>query len=80
VARRSFGFLRRSSSGRWQASYTDPDAGRRVSARTTFATKADASVWLATVQADKARGDFLTHGPRTDPSRSGRRSGWRDCM
>jgi site-specific recombinase XerC len=47
------------SSGRWQASYRDEHSGVRVVAPTTFRTKADANVWLATVEADKARGDLL---------------------
>jgi hypothetical protein len=73
MARRSFGGLRRLPSGRWQASYTDSLTGKRVVGRSTFATKADASVWLATVQADQSRGDFL------DPRMSRRRfSEWAD--
>ncbi|MCU1450864.1 MAG: xerD [Acidimicrobiales bacterium] len=67
MARRSFGHVRKMASGRWQASYTDEATGERVPARSTFGTKADANLWLSTVQTDQTRGDFLdpnlTHRP-----------------
>ena len=56
--RRSFGSVRRLTSGRWQARYRD-DAGSLQSAPRTFASKGDASRWLATAEADQARGEWL---------------------
>ncbi len=44
-SRRGFGTLRKLPSGRWQASYVGPDAGRHTSP-TTYATKTDADFWL----------------------------------
>lgn len=44
--RRSFGAMRKLPSGRYQASYLDPN-GRRVNAPTTFTTKGDADTWLS---------------------------------
>jgi integrase len=48
---RSFGSIRKLSSGRWQARYRGPD-GLLRSAPQTFAYKADASKWLALALAD----------------------------
>lgn len=48
--RRSYGSVRQVSSGRWQARYVDPLTGKRVAAPSTFATKGDATRWLARVQ------------------------------
>ena len=59
MARRSFGHVRKMPSGRWQASYTDEHSGERVLAPATFRTKADANIWVSTVEADRARGDLL---------------------
>lgn len=59
MARRPFGHVRRMPSGRWQASYTDDTTGERILAPTTFRTKAEANIWVSTVEADKARGDLL---------------------
>ncbi len=56
MARRSFGYVRKLRSGRWQASYTDERSGERIGAEDTFAAKADADLWLATVAADRSRG------------------------
>lgn len=56
MARRSFGYVRKLRSGRWQASYTDERSGERIAAQDTFAAKADADLWLATVAADRSRG------------------------
>lgn len=39
--------VRKLASGRWQASYHNPELGRRVNAPTTWNTKADATAWLA---------------------------------
>jgi integrase len=59
VARRSFGYVRKLPSARYQASYIGPDGGRHT-ALSTFSRKSDASDWLATVQADIARGDWVS--------------------
>ena len=49
--RRQFGSIRRLPSGRWQARYRDPLTGQRwVPAPTTFASKGDASRWLAALE------------------------------
>jgi integrase len=56
--RRQFGSVRRLPSGRWQARYETPGAVS-VNAPTTYATKAEATAWLATVEADQARGAWL---------------------
>lgn len=45
--RRGFGRLRQLPSGRWQASYTGPDAKLHKAPR-TYATQVDAEGWLAT--------------------------------
>lgn len=54
--RRTFGFVRQMKSGRWQASYLDPVSRQRITAPATFETKSDASRWIATAEADLARG------------------------
>ncbi len=65
--RRQFGKIRKLPSGRYQASYLHPISGRRATAPQTFRAKADASSWLATIQADLSRGDHLDEdGGRTD--------------
>ncbi|SFS79988.1 Phage integrase, N-terminal SAM-like domain [Streptomyces harbinensis] len=56
-SRRNFGAVRQYRSGRWTASYRDPDGEERRSPQ-TFATKTDAEVWLAQVRADLTRGDW----------------------
>jgi hypothetical protein len=43
--RRSFGYIRRLPSKRYQASYIGPDLGRHA-APDTFETKMDAEAWL----------------------------------
>ena len=55
MSRRSFGTIRKLPSGRYQARYSDA-SGKQISAGTTFATKAAAHRWLATVEADLVRG------------------------
>jgi integrase len=57
---RSFGSIRKLSSGRWQARYRGPD-GLLRSAPHTFARKTDASRWLALTEAE------LLNGGWTDP-------------
>lgn len=53
--RRGFGNVRKLPSGRWQARYRLPGGGH-LAAPGTFATKAEATRWLAMVEADQARG------------------------
>ena len=53
--RRGFGNVRKLPSGRWQARYWLPGGGH-LAAPGTFATKAEANRWLATVEADRSRG------------------------
>jgi len=58
-ARRSdFGAMRKLPSGRWQVRYRDR-SGRMVPAPTTFATRGDASRWLAATRADLDRGAYF---------------------
>ncbi|MFD0595440.1 hypothetical protein ACFQZ4_26450 [Catellatospora coxensis] len=56
--RRQFGKVRQLPSGRFQASFIDP-SGQRQNAPDTFTRKADASRWLALVEADLSRGTWL---------------------
>lgn len=56
--KRQFGAIDKLPSGRWRVRYRDP-GGRRVTAPTSFPTKADANAFLATVHADLARGQYL---------------------
>jgi integrase len=58
--RRSFGWIRKLPSGRYQASYIAPN-GRRRKAPSTFATKTDAARWL-----DQTRASIL-EGRWRDP-------------
>lgn len=58
MGRRDFGNVRKLPSGRWQARYRNR-GGRLVAAPETFATKGDAAAWLARVQTDQSRGDFV---------------------
>src|SRR5437588_9131023 len=56
--RRQFGSVRKLPSGKWQARYESP-GGSSVAAPHTFATKADAALWLASVELDQARGRWI---------------------
>ena len=58
MSNRPFGTIRRLPSGRYQARYPD-GSGKEVPADRTFSTKADAARFLASVQTDMARGQFL---------------------
>ena len=58
MARRRFGTVRRLPSGRYQASYVDP-SGKRRYAPVTYTNKTDARRWLATQEADIARGTWV---------------------
>jgi integrase len=60
--RRQFGSIRKLPSGRWQARYRDALSNKLLNAPTTFKTKAAANRYLATVEADTARG--VWHDPR----------------
>ena len=65
--RRTFGTIRTLSSGRYQARYTSPDGVRHRAPR-SFATKAEASQWLAKIETEFARGTW------TDPDAASRRA------
>ncbi|MFI9210994.1 tyrosine-type recombinase/integrase [Streptomyces sp. NPDC053253] len=56
--RRSFGAIRQLPSGRWQARYPGADGILRA-APETYETKREADLFLAQVQADQARGDWI---------------------
>jgi integrase len=58
MTRRRFGKVRKLPSGRFQASYVDP-WGKRHNAPTTYRNKTDARRWLATKEADIARGTWI---------------------
>lgn len=58
MGRRRFGSVRKLPSGRWQASFTGPDGSRRTAAG-TFRTKTDADRWLASVETDQGRGQWI---------------------
>jgi integrase len=58
MSRRSFGTVRQLPSGRWQARYFLDD-GRRETAPVTFRTRKDALHWLASLEADMARGRWV---------------------
>lgn len=57
TSRAAFGSVRRLPSGRYQARYTDR-YDQRHTAPQTFATKGQATDWLATVRADMVRGTW----------------------
>jgi len=61
MSKRQFGSLRRLASGRWQARYLTPD-GVSLTAPQTYATKAEAAAFLASVETDMRRGAW------TDPT------------
>lgn len=58
--RRHFGNARKLPSGRYQASYWHD--GMRHTASGTFATKADAQLWLARAESDLSRGSWIAPG------------------
>lgn len=58
-SRRQFGRVRKLPSGRYQARYLDPRNNKDTPAPSTFATKSEATRWLATVEADLSRGELL---------------------
>ena len=58
ATRRRFGRVRKPPSGRWQARYSTPD-GRDHPAPGAFATKTADDRWLAVVETDIARGQWV---------------------
>lgn len=58
AGRRRFGRVRKLPSGRWQARYSSPD-GREHPAPDTFPTKTAADRWLASVETDMSRGQWV---------------------
>jgi integrase len=66
--RRRFGLLRKLPSGRYQASYTDPDGTRRP-APETFATKRAAEQWLSAMETELLRGEWTNPDLRRDTLR-----------
>lgn len=63
--KRAFGSIDRLPSGRWRVRYRDA-SGQRLTAPSTFKSKADANVFLATVEADLVRGQYVDpHAGRT---------------
>ena len=56
--RRGFGYIRRLSSGRYQASYLGPDLVRRPGPQ-TFLTKGDAEGWLSRRREEIAAGEWV---------------------
>lgn len=59
--RESFGRLRKTSAGRWHASYMGPD-GERHNAPATFKLVTDARLWLADQRGTIARGEWTAPG------------------
>ena len=59
--RRAFGNIRQVGKRSWEASYRLD--GVRYKAPSTFPTKADASIWLAMIQADLKRGLWIDPTP-----------------
>lgn len=60
--RRTFGNVYKLKSGRYRASYLAPD-GKRRAGETTFATVADPSAWLATIETELLRGEWRAPEP-----------------
>lgn len=58
MSRRTFGSVRQLPSGRWQARYYDGN-GFTVPAPGTFATKAEAGAYLASIETDMRRGVWV---------------------
>jgi len=69
ASRRQFGSIRKLESGRYQARYKDR-GGFEHRAPTTFSSKAEANAWLAGVQADLERGEWI------DPRRGRETFAW----
>ena len=56
--RRRFGSVRQLKSGRWQVRYRDPHTGQLRTAEKTYATKKEAEIVLAQIEADITRGQW----------------------
>lgn len=69
MVRRAFGTVRKLPSGRWQARYLGPD-GHRHASPATFATKGDASRWLAKVEVEISRGHWSNPASSTTTLRA----------
>jgi integrase len=69
MPKREFGSVRKLPSGRWQARYLAEDGTSRT-APTTFSTRVDASVYLASIATDMRRGVWIDpHNPDVPPLR-----------
>lgn len=68
TTRRSFGWLRKLPSGRWQASYTGPDTTRHA-APATFTTKGDAEAWLNAERVLIERNEWTSPAARVEAAR-----------
>jgi hypothetical protein len=66
TGRRRFGRVRKLPSGRYQARYSTPD-GREHPAPDTFVSKTAADRWLASVETDMARGQWVDPRSRQLP-------------
>jgi integrase len=65
AGRRRFGKVRKLPSGRYQASYLDPDGVRRP-APETYRTKREAEQWLSVVEAELLRGQWTNPEDRRE--------------
>ena len=71
---RSFGNIRKLPSGRYQVRYRH--LGRLIPGQTTYATKAEAKIYLAAIETDLNRGTYVDPDHRArHASRTTRRSG-----
>ena len=52
MTRRTFGNSRKLKSGRWQARYSHPETRETHNSPTTYATKAEANLWLAETEVE----------------------------
>jgi integrase len=67
AGRRSWGAVRKLPSGRWQASFRDPDQRKLVPAPQTFSSKTAADRWLAKKRSDLDRGDATDEAAANKP-------------
>jgi integrase len=59
TSRRTWGSIRKTASGRYQARYRPFPGADYMSAPHTFRTKAEADAWLVNIRADLARGEWF---------------------
>ncbi len=64
--KRAFGTVRKLPSGRYQARYRGPDGQRRAGSM-TFATKGEATRWLALCEAELAKGSWIDDRAGREP-------------